>query len=187
MFICRSCARRASAALPRPVSSSCEAPSSASLGVLRTSSYSSFPAAARRSPQNGFAELDQVAALEKTTRDDDRSKVSKPTRGPKDEKRLAWVVRKHLEHMKDPFKIAEHVERTLKKDLFEEALELTRTASKDAQCQVSWNYLIDYQLRNQKLHGAIKLFNEVRSEHFSVLERATSLRLQRVRLTCRFR
>jgi len=77
---------------------------------------------------------------------------------------MQWRVRKHLQHMEDPYKIAEHVEKTLQRDGFEEALRFTRTASKDRQCVVSWNHLIDYQFKQQRLHSAIKLYNEVRSK-----------------------
>ena len=70
-------------------------------------------------------------------------------------------MNKHLQHLKDPFKIAEHVLRTLEKGRFEEAALLTRKASRDTKVTVSWNHLIDYQMRNQRLNSALKLYNEV--------------------------
>jgi pentatricopeptide repeat protein len=82
----------------------------------------------------------------------------------KDSRRLEWVVRKHLERLDDPYGIAQHVENTLKKDRFEEALLLTQTASKDNQVVVSWNHLISYLFEKQRLHAAIKLFNEVSNQ-----------------------
>jgi hydroxylamine reductase (hybrid-cluster protein) len=87
----------------------------------------------------------------------------------KEAKKLQWIVRKHLEHLDDPFKIAQHVEQTLRKDRYEEALLLTQTVSKDKQCTVSWNHLIGYLLEKQRLHGAIKLFNEVRTLFLSTV------------------
>lgn len=165
MFVCRSCARRASTALSRRVPSTCEVPSpAAALGALRPPTASSFSMPVRRSHAPAVDTLEEDPDFEESFRDGGRTKAPGSAKeSAKADKKLAWVVRKHLEHMEDPFKIAEHVKRTLEKDRFEEALELTRTASKDAQCQVSWSYLIDYQLNNQRLHAAIKLFNEVRS------------------------
>lgn len=90
-----------------------------------------------------------------------RTAAAEPSRAHSDSKALEWVVKKHLEHMKDPYRIAEHVLRTLEKGRFEEAALLTRKASRDAKVTVSWNHLIDYQMRNQRLHSAIKLYNEV--------------------------
>lgn len=77
--------------------------------------------------------------------------------------RLQRIVKKHLNYMDDPWKIGHHVEQTLAKDRFDEALLLTQTASRDRQVVVAWNHLIAYQLAKQKLKGAIKLYNDVRS------------------------
>lgn len=78
------------------------------------------------------------------------------------EKKLQWVVMKHLEHMKNPFHIAQHVSAALAKGSFDEAMLMTRIASRDAKVEVSWNHLIDYQLQRKRLHAAVKLYNEVR-------------------------
>jgi hypothetical protein len=68
---------------------------------------------------------------------------------------------KQLKYLKDPLKLAEHVRKILRDDDFESALALVRAASKDTQCIVSWNHLIDWQLSRQKMNGAIKTYNEV--------------------------
>lgn len=91
------------------------------------------------------------------------STAADPAKERSDAKALDWVVRKHLEHLKDPYKIAEHVLKTLEKGRFEEAALLTRKASRDGKVTVSWNHLIDYQMRNQRLNSAVKLYNEVLS------------------------
>jgi pentatricopeptide repeat protein len=58
--------------------------------------------------------------------------------------------------------IAQHVRRTLDKGKFEEALQLTRRAGRDTKVTVSWNHLIDYQMEQQRLHAAVKLYNEMK-------------------------
>ncbi|KAF6814372.1 pentatricopeptide repeat containing protein [Colletotrichum sojae] len=79
------------------------------------------------------------------------------------QQKLEWAVGKHLEHMSDPWKIAKHVEATLEKDRFDEALLLTKRASVGKQCVVAWNHLIDYEIRKQKrLGAAIKLYNDMK-------------------------
>ncbi|KAI1393779.1 uncharacterized protein F4822DRAFT_385809 [Hypoxylon trugodes] len=72
------------------------------------------------------------------------------------------AARKQLQYLKDPLHIANHVKKILEKDDFEEAIAITRMASKDTKVAVSWNYLIDYQLRHDKIHAAIKLYNEMK-------------------------
>ncbi|KAG5925490.1 hypothetical protein E4U53_003292 [Claviceps sorghi] len=78
----------------------------------------------------------------------------------KQRQKLQRAVKKHLAHMDDPWKIAQHVEQTLQKNRFDEALLLTQQSSKDGQVVVAWNHLIGYQLERQQLKQAIKLFND---------------------------
>jgi pentatricopeptide repeat protein len=84
------------------------------------------------------------------------------------EKRLEANVTKHLSMMPDPYHIAQHISSALRKGNFDEALLMTRMASRKAKVEVSWNHLIDYQLKNKRLHAAIKLYNEVRISVFAV-------------------
>lgn len=79
------------------------------------------------------------------------------------EKKLEWVVMKHLEHLYDPYHIAQHVSKALARGSFDEALMMTRIASREGKVEVSWNHLIDYQMKNKRLNAAIKLYNEVRT------------------------
>lgn len=149
MFVCRECWRRAFPAVSRPIRQ------------LNATHWQQAPISSQRS----FA----TAALVDRREDGSQSETGTTTDASQESSveirppsRLTWVVKKHLEHLKDPFAIAERVRETLAKDRFEEAALLTRTASRDAQCTVSWNHLIEYQMKNQKLRAAIKLYNEVR-------------------------
>lgn len=71
------------------------------------------------------------------------------------------LTKEYKEYLQNPWKLSKAIERRLEKDRSEEALALVRMASSDGQVVVSWNILIDYHFRKQRLHGAMKLFNEV--------------------------
>lgn len=79
----------------------------------------------------------------------------------KNRERLERIVKKHMNYMDDPWKIAQYVEQTLEKDRYDEALLLVQKASKDRQVVVAWNHLINYQLQKQQIRLAVKLYNEV--------------------------
>jgi hypothetical protein len=72
-----------------------------------------------------------------------------------------FVIRKHLAYLKDPLKLAEFTRSTLRSNDYETALQVVRAASKNMQCIVSWNHLVDYQLEQKKMNGAMKIYNEV--------------------------
>jgi hypothetical protein len=71
------------------------------------------------------------------------------------------AIAKELTYLKDPLKLADYVRRSLRNDEFETAVAAIRTASKDIQCIVSWNHLVEYQLSRGQLNAAIKTYNEV--------------------------
>ena len=60
-------------------------------------------------------------------------------------------------------KLADHTVKLLRDDDFLKALELVRLASKDVECTVSWNHLIDYEMSKARVTEAVKLYNEVSS------------------------
>ncbi|KAK4668835.1 uncharacterized protein QC764_710960 [Podospora pseudoanserina] len=72
------------------------------------------------------------------------------------------VVKKHLQYLKDPLHIGNHVKKALAAGNWDEALMMTRMASVDTKVEVSWNHLIDYQLDKGRLQAAIKTFNEMK-------------------------
>lgn len=74
---------------------------------------------------------------------------------------MTRAVKIELYHTKDPFHIADNVRRKLEDNEFDKALMMTREASKDKQVVVCWNYLIAHEFTRQRLHAALKLYNEV--------------------------
>ncbi|GAP89212.2 putative pentatricopeptide repeat protein [Rosellinia necatrix] len=88
-------------------------------------------------------------------------------KGPGLGRSAEWAARKELEYLGDPLHIANRVKVALEKDDFELASLITRQASKNTNVTVSWNHLIDYQLRTERIHSAIKLYNEMkkRAQH----------------------
>lgn len=74
-----------------------------------------------------------------------------------------FLVRKILNKLADPLQLAQYVRTTLAKEDLDHALEIVRTASKDTQCTVSWNHIIEWLLLKQKLRTALKTYHEVES------------------------
>lgn len=149
MFVCRACARRAStpvirqipnadgrlAALPRQFVTS----SFLRQGQVQEDAFAQFEASVERQKAPEERQADKKKALDKAKR----------------------AMKKELQYTTDPYHIADNVVKKLKENDFDKALLLTREASKDKQCVVSWNHCIEYQFKHNKLHAAIKLFNEV--------------------------
>ncbi|KAI1268277.1 hypothetical protein F5Y18DRAFT_222632 [Xylariaceae sp. FL1019] len=73
-----------------------------------------------------------------------------------------WAARKELQYLSDPLHIANRVRRALDSDDFDHAAMITRQASKSHKVEVSWNHLIDYQLKHDRLAAALKLYNEMK-------------------------
>ncbi|KAK4123998.1 hypothetical protein N657DRAFT_597007 [Parathielavia appendiculata] len=78
------------------------------------------------------------------------------------ERKLQAAVKKQLSLAEDPYHIAQHVSRALERGSFDEALLMARMASRNKKVEVSWNHLIDYQMKNRRLHAAVKLYNEMK-------------------------
>lgn len=70
-------------------------------------------------------------------------------------------LRTELQYITHPAALADHVEDLLKKDDYEKALAMTRLSSRGASNTVSWNYLIDWNMKNERRKGAIEVYNEV--------------------------
>lgn len=70
-------------------------------------------------------------------------------------------LREELKYLRDPLKLADYVHDLLQKDAFEKAAELVRMAGKSTPCTVSWNHLINYEMSQERVNSAVKLYNEV--------------------------
>jgi pentatricopeptide repeat protein len=160
MFTCKACLKSAVDTFHGPALPNSLATCRNILQPLRTTTKASRPtrryttAVATRKSSNTTDSKDSTSALQTTKHDDDQ-------RIPKVGRSADWAARKELDYLKDPLHIANRVRKALDKDDFEHAALITRKASKDTAVAVSWNHLIDYQLKRNNIHGALKLYNEV--------------------------
>lgn len=67
-----------------------------------------------------------------------------------------------LRYLKDPLKLSEHIKYTLRCNKPNKALDLCRLASKTMSCIVSWNAIIDWLMRANKINEALKVYNEMK-------------------------
>lgn len=162
MFTCRACTRRAltilvESSLPSGANRIPLRQCAASTQAASVRTYATTNAAAtEESPFDTFEEGNNGDATDKSK----GYKAKKPKHKLSKSKELS--VSKRLQFMDDPFHIANEVQRILAQDKFDEAALLTREASKKYKTTVAWNHLIDYQMKNLKLHAAIKTFNEMK-------------------------
>ncbi|ESZ92967.1 hypothetical protein SBOR_6633 [Sclerotinia borealis F-4128] len=67
-----------------------------------------------------------------------------------------------LKQLQDPLQLASYVRKLLSDDDFEKALLYVRAASKNVECVVSWNHLIEWQFSKDQLTPALKTYNEMK-------------------------
>ena len=72
-------------------------------------------------------------------------------------------LEQEMRWLKDPLKLADHIVSLLRQDEFQKALAIVQRASKDMECTVSWNHLVDYEMSKGHVTNAVKLYNDVRS------------------------
>lgn len=167
MFVCRACTKRASIHLLRRLPA--DSRQTAASRPFATSSISQqIPFSDFQNISNGLGELEAVAEKEQTKPRDAVSHGDRAAEKQKALEKLKRAITKELQYTTDPYHIAENVVKKLEENDFEKALMLTREASKNKQVVVSWNHLISHELKNQKLHAAIKLFNEVSSPSLTI-------------------
>ncbi|KAI0426410.1 hypothetical protein F5Y09DRAFT_65479 [Xylaria sp. FL1042] len=158
MFTCRACQRRAFDALYRHGQSR----------NSNTSQYGLLPFRVPVKPSRPSRRYATVAIHARSATAADSTITSSPVneyrggKAPAVGRSAEWAARKELEYLGDPLHIANRVKLALDKDNFELAALITRQASKSHNVTVSWNYLIDYQLQKGRLHGAMKLYNEMK-------------------------
>ncbi|KAH0262569.1 IMP-specific 5'-nucleotidase-like protein 1, partial [Aureobasidium melanogenum] len=101
-------------------------------------------------------------------KNNEHRKVRIPTEDQEDAKMpnmnlaLEKKIRRELQYLPDPLKLADHVRGVLKKGDVEKALGLTRIASKDMECIVSWNHIIGHLLSEKQATAALKIYNEMK-------------------------
>ncbi|EMR84757.1 hypothetical protein ACHAPC_005026 [Botrytis cinerea] len=77
---------------------------------------------------------------------------------PRIDNKFIWK----LKQLQDPLQLADYVRKLLSEDDFEKALLYVRSASKNVECVVSWNHLIEWQFSKGLLNPALKTFNEMK-------------------------
>ncbi|KAI1460591.1 hypothetical protein F4805DRAFT_416414 [Annulohypoxylon moriforme] len=177
MFTCRSCMRKAFTTLVNHTlrlenASATLRPRYASTRSRSSKKYAPFPGSSMAEGRNiARYSTSNAENAGKITLDDlieDDPEHTEDTGDRERTRRLTpseWAAQKHLQYLKDPLDIANQVKRILAKDRFEEAAIMTRKSSKDTKVVVSWNYLIDYQLRKDRIHAALKLYNEMKKRN----------------------
>ncbi|OCL09395.1 hypothetical protein AOQ84DRAFT_22892, partial [Glonium stellatum] len=69
---------------------------------------------------------------------------------------------RELKYLQDPVRLADFVRDKLKRGQQKETLDLVRLASKEMECTVAWNHLIDDRLAKEQISIAMKLYNEMK-------------------------
>lgn len=89
--------------------------------------------------------------------------------------------RTSLEHevrwLRDPLKLGDHTVSLLRQDQFVKALAIVRWVSKNMECTVSWNHLVDYEMSKGRVAHALKIYNEVSSCQAHTLSYSPMLKL----------
>ncbi|KAI1358600.1 hypothetical protein F5Y08DRAFT_111125 [Xylaria arbuscula] len=159
MFTCSACLRRALNPVPRyrlPRTPSARYHNLQSLRATTTAPPSTRKYSTAATQERIEDRTSPVTAQDFVDADHGENKAPRLGRS------ATWAARKELEYLRDPLHIANRVAAALKKDNFELASLITRQASKSTSVTVSWNHLIDFQLRNGRIRAALKLYNEMK-------------------------
>ncbi|KAI0166064.1 hypothetical protein GGR57DRAFT_4512 [Xylariaceae sp. FL1272] len=161
MFTCRACLKRAVLSLyDHAFSANAVIAATTTTTITTTSSrpnrtYATAAAHNTTRPARSHPATDDVPSHDTSAPTHDQFSTAI---GPSAE----WAARKELQYLSDPLHIANRVRRALDKDDFDHAAMITRQASKSHKVEVSWNHLIDYQLKHDRLAAALKLYNEMK-------------------------
>ncbi|KAF3064564.1 putative pentatricopeptide repeat protein [Daldinia childiae] len=148
MFTCKSCKRKAFSTLINPTfrlqnTLATVQPIYTPALSRRHRKYTTTTAPANVSQQDGY-------------QDNPKAK-RKQTISPQE-----WAAQKQLQYLKDPLHIQDYVRKTLERGNFDDAMLITKKASKNSVVTVSWNHLIGYVMQQGKLHAGIKLYNDMK-------------------------
>jgi hypothetical protein len=161
MLSCHACTKRIVQSIIRRSATSFRPPRT-SLALSRHNSRRAITS----SPRTPFPEKTIVVPERKKRRDQwFESRGIRPANNQARKKLTdeEFALRKELQFLNDPLKLAALVRKRLKDGEFDKTLSMIRAASKDLQCTVSWNHLIDWQLSKGKMNAALKTYNEVLS------------------------
>ena len=162
MFTCSACLRRALDSFPRHRLPRIPRAGYRSLPPLRTATKASRPNREYSTEATHARTEDDKDKTRPITTQDFLDADHGSNKAPLQRRPATWAARKELEYLSDPLHIANRVAVALQKENFELAAQMTRQASKDKSVTVSWNHLIEFQLRQGRIHAAMKLYNEVR-------------------------
>ncbi|GAB7363136.1 hypothetical protein MBLNU230_g3424t1 [Neophaeotheca triangularis] len=164
MFECRACLLRsiraiAAESLPRQ---------SRSLALF-TPTLTSLPRRRHATTVHPSPSADLAAyrrSAKKDDGDDDQPPTEKESVGGQREKGIAIQNEKDLKlelrYLKDPMKLADHVHYTLRCEKPDKAVDLCRVASRSMECIVSWNHVIDWNMKRNRIPEALKIYNEMK-------------------------
>ncbi|KAI1180413.1 hypothetical protein F4777DRAFT_315376 [Nemania sp. FL0916] len=178
MFTCTACLRRAFDVFPqrnlpgnlrtscsRPPPSPSPSPSSSPFQAASKSSRlrrSYATVVARAPPANPTPHALVAPRRDKRRRTEHGQNSQNRASAPMLGRETEWAARKELEYLGDALLIAKRVKTALAKDNFDLAITIARQASKRNNVVVTWNHLIEYQLQNQRMHAALKLYSEMK-------------------------
>ena len=148
MFICQSCIRECAKSIPGSILKQ-----SLKSFLLRT--FHNDTIKATPTPRPGVVQQKERPPSASS----EGSMMRRPRPGKDDQKKNAQSL--HYKRITDPLKLAEATLRLLRSDQREPALKRVRVFSRDAQCTVSWNHIINHDLSKGRVVEAIKTFNEV--------------------------
>ncbi|QSZ30028.1 hypothetical protein DSL72_004546 [Monilinia vaccinii-corymbosi] len=168
MFTCRACTKRCFQALMGDSATHITHPQ---LIIPQRQLYSSFTSNATDSGSYNYQPISQDEGSSEPTKSrtvkrqewlDSRGqrpadKKPAPT-DPRIDDKFMWK----LKQLQDPLQLANYVRYLLTEDDFEKALLYVRSASKNVECVVSWNHLIEWQFSKGLLNPAFKTFNEMK-------------------------
>lgn len=98
---------------------------------------------------------------DKQTQDEAHDEATAADQGRKREKDLRREIRTELEYIRDPLKLGDRVISGLRDGEVDKMIDLVHEASKDMDCTVSWNHLVNYHMEEGKVKMALKIYNDV--------------------------
>ena len=128
-----------------------------STAVARPNEYAGFQREQGLYSRQEFKPFDKPTRTANIVSRNLRNQLDEPLT-TKREKEL-WL---ELKYLQDPLKLADSILHTLRGNDLSKALGLVRLASKNMECTVSWNHIIDWLMARRDTKSAFKLYNEMK-------------------------